>query len=211
MMGAVLQAPLAALMAIMELTVNPHILLPGMIAIVAASLTSRELFRSESVFITMLRARGVEYVNDPVAVSLQRTGVTAVMSRRFAHVQRYVAAKDLQGLLETEPRWLVVGHGEKAEALVDARTAATLLSRQDEDVDEATSLDLLGAGLKPQPLVTVRLQSTLNEALSQLDAHSADALAVTGSATLERRSIAGVLTRGDIEASVRFGSSRAGG
>jgi len=49
MMGAVLQAPLAALMAIMELTVNPHILLPGMIAIVAASLTSRELFRSESV------------------------------------------------------------------------------------------------------------------------------------------------------------------
>jgi len=90
-------------------------------------------------------------------------------------------------------------------------TTSPLLSRQDEDVDEATSLDLLGAGLKPQPLVTVRLQSTLNEALSQLDAHSADALAVTGSATLERRSIAGVLTRGDIEASVRFGSSRAGG
>ncbi len=44
MMGATLQAPLAALMAILELTANPNSILPGMMVIVTATLTSRVLF-----------------------------------------------------------------------------------------------------------------------------------------------------------------------
>jgi len=50
MMAATLQAPLAALMAIFELTLNANIVLPGLIAIVAASLTCSELFGQPSIF-----------------------------------------------------------------------------------------------------------------------------------------------------------------
>jgi CIC family chloride channel protein len=89
MMGATLQAPLAALVAILELTGNPNIILPGMVAIVTANLTSRLLFKKDSVFVTMLRTHGVEYRNDPVAVSLDRTAVGAVMDRRIATLERH--------------------------------------------------------------------------------------------------------------------------
>lgn len=53
MMGAVLQAPMAALIALLELTGNPAILLPGMLAIVSADLINRILFNRESVFLAL--------------------------------------------------------------------------------------------------------------------------------------------------------------
>ena len=42
MMGAVVQAPLAALMTVMELTANPNIILPAMLIIVVATLVTSE-------------------------------------------------------------------------------------------------------------------------------------------------------------------------
>lgn len=50
MMGAVLQAPLAALIAILELTKNAAIILPSMIATVMAVLVMRTIFRQKGVF-----------------------------------------------------------------------------------------------------------------------------------------------------------------
>ncbi|HFE37246.1 MAG TPA: chloride channel protein [Gammaproteobacteria bacterium] len=55
MMGASLQAPLAALLAIFELTLNPHIILPGLIAIVVASLVASEFLNQPSIFISIIR------------------------------------------------------------------------------------------------------------------------------------------------------------
>jgi H+/Cl- antiporter ClcA len=69
MMGAVLQAPLAALMAVLELTANSNSILPGMFAIVTATLTTRVVFEKQSVFISILGARGIDYRHDPVATS----------------------------------------------------------------------------------------------------------------------------------------------
>ncbi len=42
----------------MELTHSPQIIMPGMLVIVVAGLTAGELFRKESLFITMLKAAG---------------------------------------------------------------------------------------------------------------------------------------------------------
>ncbi len=44
MMGASLQAPLAALIAIVELSYSPGIILSGMLVIVVAQLTASEVF-----------------------------------------------------------------------------------------------------------------------------------------------------------------------
>ena len=45
MMGAALQAPLAALLALLELTGNPLVLMPAMLAVVSANLTAKIVFR----------------------------------------------------------------------------------------------------------------------------------------------------------------------
>ena len=56
MMGATLRAPLAALTALLELTANPNMILPGMIAVASAELVSRTLRGERSVFDMLLDA-----------------------------------------------------------------------------------------------------------------------------------------------------------
>ena len=58
MMGATLQAPLSALIAVLELTGNPHVILPGILAIVTASLATKHLFQCDSVFAVQMREMG---------------------------------------------------------------------------------------------------------------------------------------------------------
>ena len=58
MMGAVINAPLAALMAVLELTYNPSIIFPSMLIIVIACLTTRLLFKCEGIFIEQLAVSG---------------------------------------------------------------------------------------------------------------------------------------------------------
>ena len=83
MMAGALQAPLAALLAILELTDNPNIIFPGMLAVITATLTSGWLHGRESVFQALLRAMGVDYRNDWIARGLRQIGVAAVMNRSF--------------------------------------------------------------------------------------------------------------------------------
>ncbi|MDX1813058.1 MAG: chloride channel protein, partial [Gammaproteobacteria bacterium] len=67
MMSATLQAPLAALMAIFELTNSSDIILPGLLAIAAASLTSSELLKQPSVFFALMQAREIDQPEDQVS------------------------------------------------------------------------------------------------------------------------------------------------
>jgi len=60
MMAAVLQAPLAALIYLLELTADPAILLPGMAAVVTASLVTRVGFNKSSIYQHLLLARGLD-------------------------------------------------------------------------------------------------------------------------------------------------------
>ena len=55
MMGATLRAPLAALTALLELTANPNIILPGMLAVATAELTNRLVLGKDSVFDILLQ------------------------------------------------------------------------------------------------------------------------------------------------------------
>jgi H+/Cl- antiporter ClcA len=57
MMGATLRAPLAALTALLELTANPNIILPGMLAVATAELVSRALRGERSVFDALINAQ----------------------------------------------------------------------------------------------------------------------------------------------------------
>jgi CIC family chloride channel protein len=57
MMGATLRAPLAALTALLELTANPNIILPGMLAVATAELTNRLALGKDSVFEILLKVQ----------------------------------------------------------------------------------------------------------------------------------------------------------
>ncbi|MDP6967914.1 MAG: chloride channel protein [Gammaproteobacteria bacterium] len=85
MMSAVLQAPLAGLVALLELTHNPDIILPGMATVVIANITCRYIFKQDSTFIEVLRKQGVVFQANPVNQLLAQRGVVSLMNKQIAH------------------------------------------------------------------------------------------------------------------------------
>ena len=85
MMSAVLQAPLAGLVALLELTHNPDIILPGMATVVIANITCRYVFNQDSAFVEVLRKQGVEFQADPINQALTQRGVVSLMKDQVSH------------------------------------------------------------------------------------------------------------------------------
>lgn len=203
MMGGALHAPLAALTAILELTANPNILWPDMLAVIAAYGVSRQLFRQESVFVTLMRARGLDYRNDPVSQSLRSIGVGAAMETRIAQLARRITRQDIAAALERNPRWILVLHERRPRALLPAADLARHLA---EGVAQG-EVDLLEFPAERLQVAPIALQATLQEALQAMDASGADALYVTATtpADADATQVYGVLRRTDIERSYRVG------
>lgn len=78
-MAASLNAPLATLLAVVELSGQLELVVPGMIVITIASIVSRQLCKNESIFIMQLDAQNLLYRKPPVEESLQNIGALAVM------------------------------------------------------------------------------------------------------------------------------------
>lgn len=197
MMAATLQAPLAALMALMELTSNPNIILPGMLIVVSACLLASEGFRQSSVFITLLKARGLDYASSPLAQALRRVGVTAAMDTAFAilpqHIERERALRQLQ---HYEPRWLLI-ESEENEILALMPAAALLRGINETDAEQ---LDLMELPARRLNVTAIGFQSTLQEALEIMGEQQAEALYIERSLPTGERLIYGILSREDIDA-----------
>jgi len=200
MMGGALHAPLAALTAILELTANPNILWPDMLAVIAAYGVSRQLFRQESVFVTLMRARGLDYRDDPAGQSLRSIGVGAAMDTSLQSLARHSPRDDVAAVLARNPRWIL--------ALEDARPVALLpaadLARQMAEAPEESEFDLLEVPATRLQLAPIALQATLQEALEAMNASGAEALYVTMPAGADIARIYGVLRRTDVERSYRY-------
>lgn len=161
MMAAVLQAPLAALLALLEMTGNPHIIMPAMLAVVAAALTARIGFRQESVFTHLLRDGGLDYRHDPVSQGLRRVGVAAVMNRSFEAAERQLGLQAARELLLRGPQWLVIEPDVERPQLLRAADLARFCESHAESDSEIDLLSIPGERYELKP---VHLQATLFEA-----------------------------------------------
>ncbi len=200
MMAAALQAPLAGLTAMLELTSNPNVILPGMLALVTANLVTRQLYRTDSVFLMMMRATGLDYRNDPIAQSLRRIGVNAAMSKRVTLLQQRVGLQEAHAALTEEPRWVIVREDTKPVAVL----AAADLARALEEDPGSETLDLLQIPADRREVAPIALEATLQEALETLQSTGAGVLYVTRPAAPGIPHIYGVLTQEAIEESYRY-------
>jgi H+/Cl- antiporter ClcA len=201
MMAGSLQAPLAALTAVFELTGNPHVIMPGMLAVVAAAVSARVIFRQPSVFVVLLRTRGLDYRNDPVVQSLRRTGVGGVMDKDVAIVPQFLDHARARDALARNPAWLLVQTRDGYAALLPAIDMAQALG----EPEAKDPLDLLAIPAQRHQVVRVTLQATLQEALDALDRSGAEAAYVGEEMPAGPGHVHGVLTREQIERSYRYG------
>ncbi|WP_372942143.1 chloride channel protein [Shewanella sp.] len=86
MMGVCLSAPLAALVALLELTNDASIILPAMFVTIPAYLIAYQGFNTNSIFLKQLDIMGLGYKVAPLNQGLQNKGVRVLMDRRFVIV-----------------------------------------------------------------------------------------------------------------------------
>lgn len=204
MMGAALQAPLAALTAIMELTHSPGIIMPGMLVIVIASLTASEVFRQESLFITMMKASGLDFDQNPVLQALRRVGVAAAMSTEFSRARNLVSVDEAETLLVNKPLWLIVEEDGQPVTLMRAADLANYLEAEaQEHTDSNKEIDLMAIPAQRYDVSSVSIRENLQEARDLLENSAAEALYVASDSSTGIARIYGILTSEMIESSYR--------
>lgn len=108
MMGAVLNAPLAALMAVLELTYNPAAMFPSLLVIVVSCLFTRTLFGHEGIFHRQLAETGRPINLVPAQQTLNRIGVRSAMNTGFRLSEAIISPSDAKDLLISHPLWIIV-------------------------------------------------------------------------------------------------------
>ncbi|MCO6411733.1 MAG: chloride channel protein [Thiogranum sp.] len=200
MMAGTMQAPMAGLIAILELTGEPDFILPGMLAVVAATIAAGRIVRRESLFQSLLRARGLDYRNDPVVQSLRRIGVASIMDRRVVALSREASAASVDRALAAQPLWVLLRETGEADLLL----AAVDLVRARRETPDAQSYDLLAVPGERLLAVPIDMGATLQEAWDKLHDSNAALLYVISQTVPGIPRVVGVLTREDIESSYRY-------
>lgn len=196
-MAAVLNAPLAALVALVELTYKPGILAPAMFVIVVATVTTRLSSRLPGLF---LIGRDPKRFSSPVYQMLSGVGVTSIMDQNFiSHSRRLPWEKALE-LLQRRPDWLVVEDIGENKYIVRPADLAHFLEQSDTSLWEQDELvDLLEIPGLRWRLFPVHPQATLQEALNVIRQNNGNAVYVTRAAAPLLSEVEGIITRDQID------------
>lgn len=178
LLTAVVHAPLAALSAVMELSLSPELILPAMLVVVPAYVTSTQLFGNSSIFTRQLEYQKLPYTNSSIREALQKTGVLAVMNTDYK-LFTDMPDKVILAFLQDSPTRTVV------------QSSSFALDQQYSLVQYDTSLALDNAALAFFTMQGLSSQATLAEVYDILQAGRNGAVYIYES---ELSEIVGVIT-----------------
>lgn len=214
MMGATLQAPLAALIALLELTANQAIILPGMIAIISAVLAERVIFKKPSIYRLLMMARGLDYRNNPIAQALRRTGVASIMERNIVQQAETITFAKAEKILEHQPRWIAVLTKNGQASLIPGNDLNNHLQELKNNFAETTNdlnddnqvnalsetiIELLNFPAVRQTASRVTTIDTLQQAYKVMQNEDIDIVFVSGAHGKTQNKIYGIVTMEHIE------------
>ncbi|QFU74515.1 chloride channel protein [Halioglobus maricola] len=195
-MAAALNAPLAALLAVIELTHSIGIGMPAMLAIVTATLTSTGLFRQRSIHQTVLKQLRRNVPDDPLNQLLHSTHVAAIMDNRAVRVPAVLTDEDKVPLLEFSPAWCLVNREGEDLYLVQGAELLTWLEQN----ASADPVDITDADIRRWTTSAVPVQASLRQALDSITADTAEIACIyERSRASGKRILHGVVTREAIE------------
>lgn len=217
MMAAVLNAPLTALVTVLELSYNPNIIFPAMLVIVVACVTTRQLFKVQSIFIEQLRHSNRPLDFGPAKQALKRSGVRSVMDTRFAVTAATITPDNAQALLANHPMWLIIidendlySYAMRAADLANYLTPLQASSpepqnstKQQRDETEQTKtnaeVNLLEISSRRFRISAIHESASLYEAMQGLKHEGSEMLYVSGVRTPYSSDIKGILSLTAIE------------
>ena len=192
-MAAMLNAPLAALLAVVELTGNVSVVLPAMLAIVAATLTTTVGFRARSVHQTVLAHLRRLIPEDPISQLLHQTNVLMAMDRSVKVLNHGVGAGEPDE--ENMPNWCLLTRDGEPLCLMRGAEVVGLTRHLGED----ERIDLLERDLRRWAITRLTARATLREALDAMRRDDAQAVVVSDPRVSGELGVRGVLTRDIID------------
>lgn len=210
MMAATLQAPLAALIYLLELSTNQAVILPGMIAVISAALVTRVVFGKSSIYRHLMMTRGLDYQSTPMSTALRRIGVAKVMERNFVQPNASISAAQAEALLSSEPRWILLSDADsqRKDSLLPATDLARFLKENrtadDSEQESEKRLSLHRIPANRADIHPITIIATLQEAWERMQKHDCQVLYVTGAHGSSKKRIYGIVTREHIESSYRY-------
>lgn len=187
MMGATLNAPLASMIAIIELTYNPGIIFPSMLVVVIACLTTRWAFRCDGLFETLLKIQGKFRTPEIAEQLLSKTGTRQLLDRHIKTCPNHLSFGDATALLANHPHWLLL---EGNKYILPGHDLAAFLAQQG-DTEPTAMLNLLDIPAQRLDVIQLADDSTLFDALRELEAAQVEAGFLSNSAA----QVVGIITR----------------
>lgn len=187
MMGATLNAPLASMMAIIELTYNPGIIFPSMLVVIIACLTTRWAFRCNGLFETLLKIQGKFRTPEIAEQLLNKTGTRQLLDRHIKICASTLSYAEANTLLAHRPHWLVFDDNKH---IIPGQDLAAFLAQQ----GASDTINLLEIPARRLDIIPLADDSTLFEALQTLEAAKVEA----GYITTSQAQVAGIITRDKI-------------
>ena len=177
MMAAVLRAPLAALMAVVEMTLNANLILPAMLIIAVAMLTTNEVFKHQSPFLNTVRGYGVVYPPNPAVWRRTEPQVEAIMNPSLARLPWTVGRAQIEAALAGSPAWILLEGGSgDLRGLLNAADLRTALNETDGAPE--SDIDLRALPAVRRDISKVDPNATLTEAEALMRAGHLAALVV---------------------------------
>lgn len=170
MMSAVLHAPLAALAAVLELSLSAQAMFPAMIVVLSANLVCQHGFRLPSLFRGILESQGLSIQTHPVRTALAQRYLSELGTRQFDSCDPATESDRIAALAKSPYRWVVMQIDNKAYLLAKDKVAECHQDWVQLDVDvrppfaEAV-LSLIGPYSRLHPLAE---DITLLEAVKSL-------------------------------------------
>lgn len=193
MMAAVINAPLAALIAILELSNSTNIIFPAMLMIVVSCLTTRKLFNLKGIFIEQLSNSGRDIEIGPAARALRNAGVIGIMNRRFILSDETLNLESAKYILSTQPEWIVYSFEERLHVFLASDFAHFLDNLPDKIEHEGGDIHLSEVPGRRHMLHPVLESESLYDALLKMRKTSCQVLYVTSN-VLSHRSVHGIIT-----------------
>ncbi|ASP47430.1 chloride channel protein [Cognaticolwellia beringensis] len=152
-MAATLNAPLAALLCVVELSDQIEIIVPAMIVITSACVFSGQFFGNRSIFIMQLEVQGLPYRRPPIEKSLQRIGVIGVMDENITLLHKATDETITTALINQNPQDNVICKITST----DNQTEFIFYQQSQAKIDDVPTIE-------KHTLIPLSSQSTLAEA-----------------------------------------------
>ncbi len=195
-MSAVLNAPLSALTAVLELTYAPDVLMPTMASIVVANIVCREVLKQPGVFERPAKEQ------TPWRRWALATPASRVMSRKISSIRlegfrdRSYSRTLLQQFIESKPKWIVLTLAGEPIHVMRRNLFEPLLEKHDGESD-------LSSDLPKQNSVNTNITASAWDILKGMKKHDAEIALVRRLHGKLRGEVLGIITKAGIESTFK--------